>query len=85
MTFKKCTLVSLLVLLLGFKILILNNTRQVLYYDLLFQKIYARTAGFNEIAPKWANKIMTFRQEGFPFPLSLAWWKLYFALDSPSK
>ena len=51
----------------------------------MFQKIYARTAELNEIAPKWANKIMTLRQQGFPFPLSLTWWKLYFALDSPSK
>ena len=28
---------------------------------------------------------MGMRQEGFPFPLSLAWWRLYFTLDSPSK
>ncbi|HEY7695699.1 MAG TPA: hypothetical protein VH797_06355 [Nitrososphaeraceae archaeon] len=51
----------------------------------MFQKICARTLGFEEIAPKWASRIMTFRQEGFPFPFSLSWWKLYFALDSPSK
>ena len=51
----------------------------------MFQKICARTLGFDEIAPKWASKIMTLRQEGFPFLLSWSWWKLYFALDSPSK
>ncbi len=51
----------------------------------MFQRIYTLTEGFHEIAPKWANKIMSLRQEGFPFPLSLAWWRLYFTLDSPSK
>lgn len=51
----------------------------------LFQRIYTRTEGLHEIAPKWANKIMGLRQEGFPFPLSLAWWRLYFTLDTPSK
>jgi hypothetical protein len=51
----------------------------------VFQRIYTQTARFYEIAPNWANKILTLRQEGFPFPLSLSWWKLYFALDSPSK
>ena len=51
----------------------------------MFQRIYTPTARFYEIAPNWASKIMTLRQEGFPIPLSLSWWKLYFALDSPSK
>ena len=51
----------------------------------MYQEIKSRTARFYEIAPNWAKKIMNLRQEGFPFPLSFAWWKLYFALDSPSK
>ena len=51
----------------------------------MYQQIKSRTARFYEIAPNWAKKIMNLREEGFPFPLSFAWWKLYFALDSPSK
>lgn len=38
-----------------------------------------------EIAPDWANKIRVIGHEGFPFPLSLKWWRWYFELDSPSK
>ncbi|HEY7226537.1 MAG TPA: hypothetical protein VH481_00225 [Nitrososphaeraceae archaeon] len=38
-----------------------------------------------EITPNWANKIKALAEVGFPFPLSLQWWKWYFELDSPSK
>jgi len=49
------------------------------------QELKLKCLSFDEIAPNWANKISTIWQEGFPFPLSLDWWKLYFNLDHPSK
>jgi hypothetical protein len=52
---------------------------------ILFQEIKSKSLTFDEIVPKWANKINAVWQTGFPFPLSLRWWSWYFSLDSPAK
>lgn len=51
----------------------------------MYQGVIQKSQRIVDIAPNWADKIKALQQEGFPFPLSLGWWKLYFSLDSPSK
>lgn len=65
--------------------IILNNICLFNNSESLYQEIKSKNQTFDDIAPSWANKIKLLQQEGFPFPLSLAWWKWYFELDSPSK
>jgi hypothetical protein len=52
---------------------------------ILFQEIKSKSLTIDEIVPKWAAKISTIWEEGFPIPLSLQWWRCYFSLDSPAK
>ncbi len=52
---------------------------------ILFQEIKSKSLTIDEIVPKWAAKISTIWEEGFPIPLSLQWWRWYFSLDSPAK
>jgi hypothetical protein len=51
----------------------------------LYQGVIQKSLKLVDIAPNWTDKIKALQEEGFPFPLSLGWWKWYFGLDSPSK